>query len=400
MKQALADEPEAAEALAIQALAFIAGDAERLGRFLAVTGIGPERFARPRASRVSRRRARPYCSATSVCCAPLRTQSGDRSGRGRAGRGALGGTPMGARCAVTASFCRDCLADARADGRALPGLRLAAAGAPCRARRARHRPCRLRRLLRHDREARRSLARRQAGDRRRRQARRGGHRLLCRAHLRRAVGDADVRGAAASARTRRGPAGHGEICQRRPRGAPAMLDSRRWSSRSRSTRPSSTCPAPQRLHGMTPGAGAGALCRDGRARASASPSRSACPATSSSPRSPPTSTSRAALPCSAQAEAAAFLAPKPVELHLRRRQGERGALRARRLSPHRRSAAAERARPDAPLRRRRPRGSARLARGIDARDVDADRETKSVSAETTFEHDISRFRPLERICGR
>ena len=33
--------PEAAEGLAIQALAFIAGDGERLGRFLAITGIGP-----------------------------------------------------------------------------------------------------------------------------------------------------------------------------------------------------------------------------------------------------------------------------------------------------------------------------------------------------------------------
>jgi Protein of unknown function (DUF3572) len=32
---------EAAEGLAIQALAFIAGDGERLGRFLATTGIGP-----------------------------------------------------------------------------------------------------------------------------------------------------------------------------------------------------------------------------------------------------------------------------------------------------------------------------------------------------------------------
>jgi hypothetical protein len=32
---------DAAEALAIQALTFIAGDSERLGRFLAVTGIGP-----------------------------------------------------------------------------------------------------------------------------------------------------------------------------------------------------------------------------------------------------------------------------------------------------------------------------------------------------------------------
>jgi hypothetical protein len=32
---------DAAEALAIQALTFIAGDSERLGRFLAITGIGP-----------------------------------------------------------------------------------------------------------------------------------------------------------------------------------------------------------------------------------------------------------------------------------------------------------------------------------------------------------------------
>jgi hypothetical protein len=40
-KAPLAIPPEAAEALAIQALNFIAGDGERLGRFLAVTGIGP-----------------------------------------------------------------------------------------------------------------------------------------------------------------------------------------------------------------------------------------------------------------------------------------------------------------------------------------------------------------------
>ena len=32
---------DAAEGLAIQALTYIAGDAEQLGRFLAVTGIGP-----------------------------------------------------------------------------------------------------------------------------------------------------------------------------------------------------------------------------------------------------------------------------------------------------------------------------------------------------------------------
>jgi hypothetical protein len=41
MKQAPAPTREQAEGLAIQALTFIAGDSERLGRFLAVTGIGP-----------------------------------------------------------------------------------------------------------------------------------------------------------------------------------------------------------------------------------------------------------------------------------------------------------------------------------------------------------------------
>jgi hypothetical protein len=35
---------EAAEGLAIQALTFIAGKPERLGRFLAVTGIGPDQI--------------------------------------------------------------------------------------------------------------------------------------------------------------------------------------------------------------------------------------------------------------------------------------------------------------------------------------------------------------------
>jgi hypothetical protein len=41
MKQAPQLTLDRAEALAIQALTFIAGDSERLGRFLAVTGIGP-----------------------------------------------------------------------------------------------------------------------------------------------------------------------------------------------------------------------------------------------------------------------------------------------------------------------------------------------------------------------
>ncbi len=35
---------ESSESLAIQALAFLASDPERLGRFLALSGIGPERI--------------------------------------------------------------------------------------------------------------------------------------------------------------------------------------------------------------------------------------------------------------------------------------------------------------------------------------------------------------------
>lgn len=38
----------------------------------------------------------------------------------------------------------------------------------------------------------------------------------------------------------------------------------------------------------------------------------------------------------------------------------------------------------------------RLARGIDSRAVDPERDTKSISAETTFERDIGEFRPLEQ----
>ena len=40
---------------------------------------------------------------------------------------------------------------------------------------------------------------------------------------------------------------------------------------------------------------------------------------------------------------------------------------------------------------------AQLARGIDPRQVDPERETKSVSSETTFDEDISEFQRLERI---
>ena len=105
----------------------------------------------------------------------------------------------------------------------LSRVRLAAPVAPSRARCAGDRPCRLRRVLRHDREARRSDACGQAGDRRRTPARRRAHGLLRGAHVRRAIGDADVRGPAAVPACQRGPARHGEIRARRPRGARAHV---------------------------------------------------------------------------------------------------------------------------------------------------------------------------------
>ena len=41
-KKRISVPPEAAEKLAIQALTFIAGDGERMGSFLAISGIGPD----------------------------------------------------------------------------------------------------------------------------------------------------------------------------------------------------------------------------------------------------------------------------------------------------------------------------------------------------------------------
>lgn len=43
-------QPEDAENLAIQALGFLASDEERLGRFLAMTGLGPENLRAAAAS--------------------------------------------------------------------------------------------------------------------------------------------------------------------------------------------------------------------------------------------------------------------------------------------------------------------------------------------------------------
>ena len=209
---------ESAENLAISALAFLAGDPERLGRFLSLTGIGPEAIRKAATEPaflagvldhvVSRRGAAHRGGGACRGLAP-----DDRARAGRAER-----TALGAGGTLMPGFCRDCFADAALCA-ALRRMRLAAADRPRAARHARDRACRLRRLLRHDREARRSFAHRQAADHRRRQARRGLDRLLRGAHLRRPFGDADVQGAQALSARDRAPPDMAKYVARRPRGA-------------------------------------------------------------------------------------------------------------------------------------------------------------------------------------
>jgi DNA polymerase IV len=95
-------------------------------------------------------------------------------------------------------------------------------------------------------------------------------------------------------------------------------------------------------------------------------------------------------------EAAAFLAGKPVSFIFG--VGKASAARFSRDGFHT-IADLQRTSEVAMMRRYGEEGRrlARLARGIDTRKVSADRETKSVSAETTFERDIADFRALERI---
>jgi DNA polymerase IV len=95
-------------------------------------------------------------------------------------------------------------------------------------------------------------------------------------------------------------------------------------------------------------------------------------------------------------EAPAFLAPKPVSFIYG--VGKVSAARYARDGFHR-IADLQRV-SEAELMRRygeEGRRLARLSRGIDGRDVSPERETKSVSSETTFEHDIADFRSLEKI---
>ena len=96
------------------------------------------------------------------------------------------------------------------------------------------------------------------------------------------------------------------------------------------------------------------------------------------------------------AEAPAFLAPKPVSFIYG--VGKVGAERYAR-DGFRHISDLQRV-PEIELMRRYGEEGKRLSqlsRGIDAREVSIDRETKSVSSETTFERDIADFRSLERI---
>ncbi|HVV61904.1 MAG TPA: DNA polymerase IV, partial [Pseudolabrys sp.] len=96
-----------------------------------------------------------------------------------------------------------------------------------------------------------------------------------------------------------------------------------------------------------------------------------------------------------QEEAVSFLAPKPVGFIY-----GVGKVSAEKLTNDGFGKIADLQRADmADLMRRYGVEGQRLwqlARGIDTRIVDPERETKSVSAETTFERDIGEFRPLEQ----
>ena len=95
------------------------------------------------------------------------------------------------------------------------------------------------------------------------------------------------------------------------------------------------------------------------------------------------------------AEVAAFLAPKPVTFIF-----DVGQATPARLARdgYRILADLQRAQPADLMRRYGSEGLrlARLAHGVDDREVRPDREAKSISAETTFDEDIAAFRQLER----
>ena len=196
---------------------------------------------------------------------------------------------------------------------------------------------------------------------------------------------------------RRGaPARHGQICAGRPRNSNADDGAHaRSSSRCRSTRPFSTSAAASDPTERAPRKRSSASPAASRSR-SASRFRSASAIASFWRSSPPISTSRAALPALSREEAKAWLAAQSVARlwgvgRVGRERLERSGFRLigdlQRIDER-----------EAILRLGEDGLRLwRLAQGRDDRAVHAERETKSVSSETTFDRDISDKAELTRI---
>ena len=97
-----------------------------------------------------------------------------------------------------------------------------------------------------------------------------------------------------------------------------------------------------------------------------------------------------------EAEAAAFLAPKPVGFIYGVGARERRQARRRRLSADRRPAARRRSTISCAATARKAPGSGIWRAASTRAPSIRERDTKSISAETTFDRDIGEFRPLEQ----
>ncbi len=325
-------------------------------------------------------------------------RAGSPPGPARQHRGAVGRVKPASVWVPPARPAALCLRHARAVPRLLPCcrgrlrplpvLRVAPRGRACRAVRAVGRACRLRRLLRQRREARPARAADPPGHRRRRQARRGLGLLLHRAHPRRAQRHADVQGAVGLPRCRGHQARHGEIRHRGPAhprhdggadAAGAAAVDRRGGAR-----PVGHAGAARRAAG----GGAGALRRGGGARGRRH--RLDRPGGQPADGEAGGRTRQAArlrgdrrrgsrrLAGAAAGLAAARRRPRPGEAAGRRRGSARWGSWARSIRARRRRASARTGRRWPP---------ARAAR-ISAASIPT-RETKSISAETTFETDLA-----------
>ena len=205
--------------LAVAALSFLASEPEHLGGFLAATGIGPDQIRNAARDRTFLSGVLDHFSGNEPLLIAFAQHAGIDPTEVERAR-VVARRRLGTGRAVMAAFCRDCLRDTGEAAR-------------CPA-------CFSPRILRHPELDTLTIChvdcdafyatiekrddptpRRQAADHRRRQARRSLDRLLHRAHLRRALGDADVRGQAALPARHHRPPQHGKIRNRQPTGAHA-----------------------------------------------------------------------------------------------------------------------------------------------------------------------------------